>query len=555
MRRTVLFALALMLVVGCGESEQAKRAKVAGWVAQLKADPSLADKEAFTKQLTDYADIAAPAFAGLLKERDRKVQIAALKVLAQLKRLSVVDDIAAAAESPDPQVRIAAIQTLAAFGSPTTVRPIMERLRDPDPRVRAAAVEGLAGPGGRDAPPYLREVLPHLVTALDDPHPLIRQAAVNGLVKLRQWSLQALAKVREHGSPVARVEAAKAFRQICEALRADLDPQKNTDRLARRDTARYLGELRYRPAIPDLIKGLSDVDPEVRTACAYALGNMKAKTAASQLRKIMEDGKEEMPVRVAAAVALGQIGDMAGVRFLIDQLKSTDEKVRAAAVDALRTIGKPAARLLMQAARGDDPLQRWGALAALGETGDPRVAPVLLRALRDQSPDVRAVAAAALGKLRYRQAAPQLVRALGDPNERVQAHAEWALERLGDDALPALQKGAERSSLRWRIFRLMGRLKTRRAVSTLLEGLKDPNPRVRAMAAWALGEIGDRRAIAALQAALSDNSADVRREAALALGKLKATDAQSLLAERLRIDPDERVRAALQLALHRLATP
>jgi HEAT repeat protein len=552
MGRFVLFLCALTLLIGCGESEQAKRAKVAGWVAQLKADPSLADKEEFTKPLGDYADIAAPEFAKLLKEKDKRVQMAALKVLTTLKRLSVIDAVAAAAESPDPEVRIAAIKTLASFGSPSAIRPLLKRLQDPDPKVRAAAIEGLAGPGGREAPPYLREVLPYLAAALGDPDPQIRQAAVNGLVKLGQWSLQALAKVQESGSSIAKQEAEKAFRQICDGFRADLDPKKNTDRLVRRDMARYLGELRYRPAIPDLIRGLDDVDPEVRAACAYALGKLQARAAAIRLREIMNNEKEEMPVRVAAAVALGQIGDMTGVRFLIDQLKSSDEKVRAAAVDALRTIGKPAARLLVQAAQSNDPLQRWGSLAALGETGDRRALPILLRALRDDNPDVRAIAAASLGRLRYVAAVPQLVRALDDPNERVQAHAEWALENIGKEALPALLDGAKRPALRLRIFRLLGRLKSPQAIPTLTEGLRDRNPQVRAMAAWALGEIGNRSAVPALRSALNDADPQVRREVALALGKLKAAEVRSELAERLKTDRNEQVRLAAQMALQQL---
>jgi HEAT repeat protein len=552
MGRFVLFLCALALLAGCGESEQAKRAKVAGWVAQLKADPSLADKEEFTKPLGDYADIAAPEFAKLLKEKDKRVQMAALKVLTTLKRLSVIDAVAAAAESPDPEVRIAAIKTLASFGSPSAIRPLLKRLQDPDPKVRAAAIEGLAGPGGREAPPYLREVLPYLAAALGDPDPQIRQAAVNGLVKLGQWSLQALAKVQESGSSIAKQEAEKAFHQICDGFRADLDPKKNTDRLVRRDMARYLGELRYRPAIPDLIRGLDDVDPEVRAACAYALGKLQARAAAIRLREIMNNEKEEMPVRVAAAVALGQIGDMTGVRFLIDQLKSSDEKVRAAAVDALRTIGKPAARLLVQAAQSNDPLQRWGSLAALGETGDRRALPILLRALRDDNPDVRAIAAASLGRLRYVAAVPQLVRALDDPNERVQAHAEWALENIGKEALPALLDGAKRPALRLRIFRLLGRLKSPQAIPILTEGLRDRNPQVRAMAAWALGEIGNRSAVPALRSALNDADPQVRREVALALGKLKAAEVRSELAERLKTDRNEQVRLAAQMALQQL---
>ncbi len=541
----LLAFVAVLSLFGCGESEQAKRAKVANWVAELRANPSLAEKEEFRKQLEDYADIAAPEFAKLLKEKDKKVVLGALRVLAHLKRLTVIENIAAITKSPDPEIRKAAAQTLGVFGSPLAVKPLMEMLNDEVIEVRAAALEALAGPGGRDAPPFLQEVLPYLVEGLSDPHPEIRQAAVNGLVKLGQWSLQAIAKVQEEGPEIARKEAEKAFREICEGFRKDL--RENSDRLIRRDMARYIGELRYAKATPDLIDKLQkDADPEVRSACAYALGNIGAKFAVGPLQEVMENRKEEMPVRLAAAVALGQMGNEQGIKFLIDQLKSSDEKVRAAAVEALRTIGKPATRLLIEAAQSKDSLQRWGAVAALGETGDPKAVPILLKALRDEDENVRAVAAASLGKLRYARAARQLVQALADKSERVQAHAEWALENIGERAIPAIMDGAKRTATKLRAFRLLGRLKAREAVPLLIEGLKDRKPEIRSMAAWALGEIGDRRAVSALERALEDKAPEVRREAVVALGKLGA---EEILKTHLTSERNPIVRTAIQLAL------
>jgi len=541
----LLAFVAVLSLFGCGESEQAKRVKVANWVAELRANPSLAEKEEFRKQLEDYADIAAPEFAKLLKEKDKKVVLGALRVLAHLKRLTVIENIAAITKSPDPEIRKAAAQTLGVFGSPLAVKPLMEMLNDEVIEVRAAALEALAGPGGRDAPPFLQEVLPYLVEGLSDPHPEIRQAAVNGLVKLGQWSLQAIAKVQEEGSEIAKKEAEKAFREICEGFRKDL--RENSDRLIRRDMARYIGELRYAKATPDLIDKLQkDADPEVRSACAYALGNIGAKFAVGPLQEVMENGKEEMPVRLAAAVALGQMGNEQGIKFLIDQLKSSDEKVRAAAVEALRTIGKPATRLLIEAAQSKDSLQRWGAVAALGETGDPKAVPILLKALRDEDENVRAVAAASLGKLRYARAARQLVQALADKSERVQAHAEWALENIGERAIPAIMDGAKRTATKLRAFRLLGRLKAREAVPLLIEGLKDRKPEIRSMAAWALGEIGDRRAVSALERALEDKAPEVRREAVVALSKLGA---EEILKTHLTSERNPIVRTAIQLAL------
>lgn len=544
-RALVLLAVAALNLVGCGESERAKRAKVANWVTQLQANPALAEKEDFKKQLEDYADIAASEFAKLLREKDRKVVLGALKVLAHLKRLTVIEDISALIKSPDPEIRKAAAQTLGAFGSPLAVKPLLEMLNDPEIEVRAAALEALAGPGGREAPPFLQEVLPYLVEGLKSPYPQIRQAAVNGLVKLGQWSLQAIAKVKEEGPPIARKEAERAFREICEGFRKDL--RENSDRLIRRDMARYIGELRYKKAVVDLVDRLqNDVDPEVRSACAYALGNIGAKFAIGPLLDVMNNAKEEMPVRLAAALALGQMGSRQGIKFLIDQLKSSDEKIRSSAVEALRMIGKQATSMLIEAAKSKDPLQRWGAIAALGETSDPKAVPILLKGLKDEDENIRAVAAVSLGKLRYEKVASQLVAAMADKSERVQACAEWALENIGKKAIPEIMEGAKRTAIRLRAFRLLGRLKAREALPILIDGLDDRKPEIRAMAAWALGEIGDERAIPELQQLLKDKDPEVRREAVIALGKLGAKE---ILKLHLAAEKNTAVRAAALLSL------
>ncbi|MCS7193108.1 MAG: HEAT repeat domain-containing protein [Armatimonadetes bacterium] len=545
MRYLAMAILLAIAVAGCGESEEAKRAKIANWVAQLKANPSLAEKEEFRKQLEDYADIAAPEFAKLLKDSNEKVVLGALRVLAHLKRLTVIENIAAATKSPSTEIRKAAAQTLGVFGSPLAVKPLMEMLNDPVVEVRAAALEALAGPGGRDAPPFLSEVLPYLVEGLNDSNPQVRQAAVNGLVKLGQWSLQAIAKVRSEGSPIARKEAEKAYLQICEGFQKDL--RENSDRLIRRDMARYIGELRFSKASTDLIDRLrNDADPEVRSASAYALGNIGARFSIGPLSEVMANEKEEMPVRLAAAVALGQMGDEKGIQFLIEQLKSSDEKLRSAAVEALRTIGKPATNFLIKAAQSKESLQRWGAVAALGETGDPKAVPILLKALKDEDENVRAVAAASLGKLRYAEAAPELVLVLADKSERVQAHAEWALENIGGKAISAIMESAKKPTTKLRAFRLLGRLKAKEAVPILIEGLNDRKPKIRSMAAWALGEIGDRKAIPALERAINDKVDEVRRESAIALGKLGAKE---ILRARLSEEKSPIVQTAISLAL------
>jgi HEAT repeat protein len=135
---------------------------------------------------------------------------------------------------------------------------------------------------------------------------------------------------------------------------------------------------------------------------------------------------------------------------------------------------------------------------------------------------------------------------LADKSERVQAHAEWALENIGDEAIPAVMEGAKRTATRFRAFRLLGRLKAQQAVPLLIEGLKDQKSEIRVIAAWALGEIGNRSAIPALQGLLADKNLEVRREAVMALGKLGAKE---ILKSHLAQEKNIAVRAAILLAL------
>ena len=92
----------------------------------------------------------------------------------------------------------------------------------------------------------------------------------------------------------------------------------------------------------------------------------------------------------------------------------------------------------------------------------------------------------------------------------------------------------------------------------LIEGLSDPNPRVRWWCVQVLDHVPDERSIAALTRALDDPVARVRRNAAHALGclackpkwdKTLSPEASSKLSHTASSDPNEKVRYEAQLAL------
>jgi HEAT repeat protein len=111
------------------------------------------------------------------------------------------------------------------------------------------------------------------------------------------------------------------------------------------------------------------------------------------------DYGDDHNIRLAAASALGRIGDSRAVDPLIDAL---DDQQGVNEVAAL----------------------------ALGEIGDSRAVEPLINALGDENWEVRSSAAKALGKIGDDRAVEQLINLLRDKNENVRWHAVQALEAI-----------------------------------------------------------------------------------------------------------------------------
>ena len=124
-------------------------------------------------------------------------------------------------------------------------------------------------------------------------------------------------------------------------------------------------------------------------------------------------------------------------------------------------------------------------------------------------------------------ARPALAALLDDPEIRVRAAAAYAL-------------GAQRD----------------KAVTTwLIKALADKDLNVRFAAAVALGRVRDPAAVPALIGVLRDQDDDVRAYAALALGDISSRDATKALIERVREDIVPKVRGFAAMALGKLKDP
>jgi HEAT repeat protein len=243
-------------------------------------------------------------------------------------------------------------------------------------------------------------------------------------------------------------------------------------------------------------------DASVRMAAAWALGTLGDAAAEAGPRLARALGEDPSSgVRAAAARALGSLADEAEVAALFQALWDAREAVRYEAAQALSR-------------------------AKLTTDDIPRLA----ETLETEDRYVRAFAAWRLGNFgeEAEPAVPALVRELKDPRNHVVVSA--SLARIGPGATAAVPALIEECSSpdhgrRWRAAKALGRIGPGAAesVPTLAALLEDPNEWVRMHAARALGRIGPEAvsAAGALQEATGDADGGVRREAERALEELR----------------------------------
>jgi len=139
----------------------------------------------------------------------------------------------------------------------------------------------------------------------------------------------------------------------------------------------------------------------------------------------------------------------------------------------------------------------------------------------DEDKDVRADAASALSN--DKRALPALITALNDNSEEVLVSIVNSLRLIRDKrATPALlfllQQQNQSDFLKQQIIDVLGHIKDKRAINTLIFQLKFP--KLRASAIEALGEIKDKKAIQAIVKYIKDDAVAVRINTLIAFGKI-----------------------------------
>jgi len=210
---------------------------------------------------------------------------------------------------------------------------------------------------------------------------------------------------------------------------------------------------------------------------------------------------------------------------------SQKEELRDALDEAgLVELGHPGTRRF-------SPWRRALACEMLGKIGAPRSVPVLLARLKDRRPEVRTAAVQALGDIGSAEAVPALSEALLERRVAPTNIVNYALRRIGREAMPTFERGIGSTDPIIRIsscFGLSAAATERDACAFRLAVVldTDSDTRVRAAAAAALGILGGDDAPVALRRATTDPDVHVRRSSVRALGSFDDPASVQTLDER-----------------------
>jgi len=224
---------------------------------------------------------------------------------------------------------------------------------------------------------------------------------------------------------------------------------KTTDERA--VAVRVLGLLENNKQAEDLaLKALADSKPEIRTAAADALGQMKAKNSAPKLADLVQNGEKEVPVVLACARSMVALGDnrgysvyyavltgekKSGGSLLDDQKKMLSDPKKMAQLGFEQGIGfVPFGGIgytgFKMLTKDDTSPVRAAATRMLANDPDPKTREALLTAASDKSWIVRMAALDSLAQRGDASVIPKIMPNLDDTKDSVRYTAAAAILRL-----------------------------------------------------------------------------------------------------------------------------
>jgi HEAT repeat protein len=361
-------------------------------------------------------------------------------------------------------VRLAAIRALGDLKSGETVNAIIALLKDDEAEIRAAALHVLPDM----FPPIKRPLIETIASLLADDTINVRLYAAIALLKFKQpdraWPT--LDRLRCDPQVMTRARTVEALGKS----HANFDPTPlvqaldDTAAIVRRSACHALAHSRSDSAVQPLADRLSDIDPTVRAAAAQALRQFASAATPAVLVAL---NSADAPTQEAALEALtpapeiGQPvrefmrGEIARLRWL--------RRIDLSIPDRSRITHYLHVLIADRAIASEQRL-----IAALGLLGDRNAMQQVGQGLRSHSPDSRAAAIEALDTLGDKQLVKQIIPLLEDTPAGERLSNELALEQCLASTDMWLRAVAARAAAEMNMTELIPEL---RALSSEAAGL------------------------------------------------------------------------------------
>jgi HEAT repeat protein len=420
------------------------------------------------------------------------------------------------------------------------IKKLIQKLNDKDPSVRRRAAEELSEGDERAVYP--------LIKSLSDENAGVQDASMRSLIAIggEIVGYMVLPLLRENS--YLRNTALIILRELGETVVLLLYPLlKDKDEDVRKFAVDILGEIRKDVDSLSIVPLLKDTDANVRAAVAKALGALGCRSAIPELVNALRDDEW---VCFYAIEALGELGADEAIEEIAGLLSNKSDIVRFAAIETLGKLGSKKGVDVLTAnlpkAAGDERNAVIKSLIQIGITPEMSNLPGhLITMLKEGDWEEKEIALKGIASLNCRESVPIMVDIAGsldpslpDGEERILLLKETIKSIDSEEELVKLLDSPD-IKYRGKTFaiEILGEMRSKRAVSRLVDYLNDVRRDLRRASADAIGKIGgDESADYLLEVSVEDVDAHVRRSAVEALGNMGAKDAFSTLMEMLEVE-------------------
>lgn len=542
------------------------------------ADPLVRAAAADALGAHGSADAVAPLL-GKLDDPSPPVRVQVARALARLGDPRAVVPLVGKVQDSVPEVRQAVVRSLGLLADPRAIQALVIALRDVNQDVRIEALSSLGllrGDGAVDAIASLlgernttvrqaafaalgklgtksavAALLGHLGTGDDAVLGLDRTPVRDALVMAGSQAEPLLVPLLERAPSAAagtsaavvlgQLKATSAERAIVTALRRGTLPLPAA--------LRALAGCGTSASVAVVLEFVADENPlarteAIRTASLLLDPERPDGRAVEPLGAALREGRLTPPERVAIVELLGRTGAPRAAAALVPLATNKDPLLRIAALDALGALGPSATREKLPAAgKGvedvlleslDDRARevRLHAAMALARTGGERPRDALLGKLEGSDESDRFAVFHALAGLAERASTPAMVerlqKALGlaagpERDAIVEVLSRSPLPEATAAVVARVARTEPVEDRRTAVAALAKRAATdTKARDAVVAALGDPDPSVRAEAAWALGTAGYAPAIELLLPLTASADADVATNATASIARIAA---------------------------------